>query len=285
MTISPGDFDYISKLVVERSAIVLEPGKEYLVESRMRSLLQETHCPSIRELVQKMVREPNGDLKNKVVDAMTTNETSFFRDLHPFEAMKNVVIPDLLKKRESTRQLNLWCGASSSGQEPYSVAMMLLENFPQLTTWKVHYVASDISEKMLARCREGIYSQLEVNRGLPAPLLVKYFDHRATKWQIKDNIRKWVDFKQINLASHWPQLPRMDIVFMRNVLIYFDPPMKKIILGKIRQILKPDGYLFLGAAETTLNLDDAFQRMDIKQSGCYRLREGQAHPSREPASV
>jgi chemotaxis protein methyltransferase CheR len=255
------------------------------VTSRLNRLLPGLGLSGYSDLVSKLAGFGNSQVQAAVIDAMTTNETSFFRDLHPFEAMKNVVIPDLLKKRESTRQLNLWCGASSSGQEPYSVAMMLLENFPQLTTWKVHYVASDISEKMLARCREGIYSQLEVNRGLPAPLLVKYFDHRATKWQIKDNIRKWVDFKQINLASHWPHLPRMDIVFMRNVLIYFDPTMKKIILGKIRQILKPDGYLFLGAAETTLNLDDAFQRMDIKQSGCYRLREGQAHPSREPASV
>jgi len=283
MTISPGDFDYISKLVMEKSAIVLEPGKEYLVESRMRSLLQETQCPSIRDLVQKMIRESGGNLRDKVVDAMTTNETSFFRDLHPFEAIKNVVMPDLLKKRETSRELNLWCAASSSGQEPYSVAMMLLDNFPQLTTWKVNYIASDISEKMLARCREGIYSQLEVNRGLPAPMLVKYFDHQAMKWRLKDNVRKMVDFRRINLAGTWPPLPRMDIIFMRNVLIYFDPPTKKSILGKIRQILKPDGYMFLGAAETTLNLDDAFQRLDLKQSGCYRLRQEQG--VREPARV
>jgi len=279
MSLSPSDFDYIARLVMDQAAIVLEPGKEYLVESRMRSLLQEVGLPSIRDLVQRMMRERDGTLRAKVVDAMTTNETSFFRDLHPFEALKKVVIPDIMEKRKATRQLNIWCGASSSGQEPYSVAMMLCQNFPELANWKVTYIASDISEKMLARCREGVFSQLEVNRGLPAPLLVKYFESFEGRWRIKEPLRKSIDFKRINLAGAWPYMPRMDIVMMRNVLIYFDTEVKKAILGKIRDLLRPDGYLFLGAAETTLNLDDAFQRMDLKQSGCYRIREG------EPARV
>jgi len=274
MTISANDFHYISKLVQDLSAIVLEPGKEYLVESRIQPLAKKEGLDSIEDLVKQLQLAPQNGLRTKVVDAMTTNETSFFRDIHPFETLKKFIIPDLIKKREASRELNIWCGASSSGQEPYTLAMVLRENFPQLKSWKIKYISSDISYEMLERCKKGIYSQLEINRGLPATLMVKYFERHGTEWQFKEDLRKMIEFRYINLAENWPVMPKMDLVMLRNVLIYFDIDMKKNILNKIQNLIRPDGYLFLGAAETTLNLNESFQRMDYKQSGCYRIREG-----------
>jgi chemotaxis protein methyltransferase CheR len=274
MGISASDFQYISKIVLEKSAIVLETGKEYLVESRIQPLALKEGFASIEELVKKMQLNPRNGFCEKVVEAMTTNETSFFRDIHPFETLKGFVLPDLIEKRKGTRELNIWCGASSSGQEPYTLAMLMRENFPDLLSWKINYMATDISNEMLDRCRNGIYSQLEVNRGLPAAMMVKYFERHGTEWQVKEDMRKMIDFRITNLAGNWPLMPKLDLVMMRNVLIYFDVEMKKTILGKIKKLLKPDGYLFLGAAETTLNLDEDFERMNYKQSGCYRIRQG-----------
>lgn len=271
--ISPEDFDYVRKLVRDNSAIVLEPGKEYLVESRLWPVVNQENLGSLGELVRKLRSQPSNSLHSDVIDAMTTNETSFYRDVHPFEVLKKMVIPDMMKKRAVEKSLNIWCGASSSGQEPYSLMMLLRENFPTLSTWKFSFIASDLSPKMLKRCRDGLYSQLEINRGLPATHLVKYFQRMGMQWQIKEDIRKSVDFREINLAKSWPHMPKMDIVMMRNVLIYFDVETKKNILGKVRQLLKSDGYLFLGGAETTMNLDEAFERVEFSQSGCYRLRD------------
>lgn len=273
MAINGADFEYITKIVRQQSAIVLEPGKEYLVESRIMPLVHQEGLGSLEELVKKMRADQTHALQEKVVEAMTTNETSFFRDLHPFELLKTKIFPDLIEARSTTREINIWCGASSSGQEPYSMLMMMRENFPQLSTWKINFMASDISNNMLDRCRSGIYSQLEINRGLPATLLVKYFQRIGMEWQIKEELRKSVQFKIVNLCENWPFMPTMDLIMMRNVLIYFDVETKKAILGKIRENLKSDGHLFLGAAETTFNLDDSFQRLNFKQSGCYGLRQ------------
>lgn len=274
MTINANDFQFISKMVLELSAIVLETGKEYLVESRILPLAKQEGFASIGELVNSLRVNPKNGLSVKVVDAMTTNETSFFRDIHPFETLKKHIIPDLIKKRSATKQLNIWSGASSSGQEPYTIAMILRENFPELRNWKVNYISSDISNEMLDRCKKGVYSQLEINRGLPATLMIKYFERHGTEWQAKEDLRKMVDFRYLNLCERWPLLPKMDLVLLRNVLIYFDVEMKKKILKQIQELLRPDGYMFLGAAETTMNLNESFERMDYKQSGCYRIREG-----------
>lgn len=274
MTISSNDFEYISKMVQDLSAIVLESGKEYLVESRLRPLAKKEGFETIEDLVKNLRNGPKNGLSTKVVDAMTTNETSFFRDIHPFETLKKHIIPDLIEKRKATRQLNIWSGASSSGQEPYTFAMILRENFPELRTWKINYMSSDISHEMLERCRKGIYSQLEINRGLPATLMVKYFERHGTEWQAKKELRDMIDFRYLNLCEKWPPLPRMDLVLIRNVLIYFDVEMKKKILKQIQDLLLPDGYMFLGAAETTMNLNESFERMDYKQSGCYRIVKG-----------
>lgn len=272
MALTAPDFDYIRKMIYEQSAIVLEPGKEYLVEARLQPLAQREGLTTIQDLIAKMRADRSNGLQQKVVDAMTTNETSFFRDIHPFETFKKIIIPDVMAKRASIKELNIWVGASSSGQEPYTLAMVLRENFPALMNWKITFIASDISQQMLTRSRNGLYSQLEINRGLPAPLLVKYFQRVGMEWQIREDLRKLIDFRELNLCATWPLMPKMDVIFMRNVLIYFDVNTKKTILGKIRQTMKPDGYLFMGAAETTMNLDDNFMRTEYQQSGCYRLK-------------
>jgi chemotaxis protein methyltransferase CheR len=273
MTLSYSDFDYVRTLVQKRSAIVLEDEKSYLAESRLLSLARREGYPSVADLVAQLrVGTVNG-LHQRVVEAMTTNETSFFRDIHPFEALRKVVLPQLIEARKATRRLHIWSAASSTGQEPYSLAILLREHFPQLAGWDVRILATDLSTEVLARAREGIYGQIEINRGLPATLLVKYFQRQGVNWQLKDDLRKMVEFRAMNLIEPWPTMPSMDIVLIRNVLIYFDVPTKKDILGKTRRLLRPDGYLFLGGAESTFNLDDAFERMQLERASVYRLRQ------------
>ena len=219
-----------------------------------------------------MQAEPLHGLHRRAVEAMTTNETSFFRDFHPFEGSRNSCCRISSLGERAERALTIWCAASSSGQEPYSLAMLIRENFPQLASWKVHILATDLSTEILARAREGRYSQLEVNRGLPATLLVKYFQKRGCDWYLRDDIRNMVDYQIVNLANAWPVLPPMDIVMIRNVLIYFGVETKKEILAKVRRVLKPDGYFFLGAAETTFSIDDSFERAQFERATCYRVR-------------
>jgi chemotaxis protein methyltransferase CheR len=264
------DFDYVRNYVRTQAAIVLEPGKEYLVESRLTTLARKESIASIDLLVDQLRAKPGSELHRKVVDAMTTNETSFFRDLNPFEALKKHILPELVQKRRPERQLNFWCGAASTGQESYSVLMTIAENFPEIFQWNFNFVATDLSTQVLAQAQSGLYSQLEVNRGLPAPLLVKYFKRKGNDWEFDPVLRKKVVFKELNLTHTWPVMPAMDVVFMRNVLIYFDVETKKNILGKIRRLLRPNGYLFLGGAETTMNLDESFERVIFGRATCYK---------------
>lgn len=274
MALSQADFDYVRTLVQRKSAIVLETEKHYLAETRLQALARREGIESLEQLLTRLRANPHGGLPQKVVEAMTTNETSFFRDIQPFEMLKQVVLPELIKRRATERRINIWCAASSTGQEPYSLAMLLRENFPSLDGWSVSIVASDLSTEVLERAKQGRYSQMEVNRGLSAQLLVKYFVRHGMDWQIKDDLRRMVDYRMINLIEAWPPLPPLDIIMIRNVLIYFDVATKKQILAKARKLLRPDGFLFLGGAETTLNLDDAFERVEFQRAGCYRLRAG-----------
>lgn len=271
--ISESEFTYIRNFIHEQAAIVLEPGKAYLVESRLQPVAQRYGFGSISEMIANMRVQPMDGVHWSVVEAMTTHETYFFRDVYPFELLKRSILPNLIKRRAAERQLNLWCGAASSGQEPYSVLMILREHFPRLSNWKIDFIATDISKRMLERCREGCYSQLEVNRGLAAPLLIKYFRKAGAEWQIKEELRRMIDFRELNLAQPWPALPAADIVLMRNVLIYFNTETKRGVLWKIRKILKPDGYLLLGAAETTLGIDESFKRVAVDE-GCYYQLDG-----------
>ena len=272
MTLSAESFNYIRRLVAEQAAIVLEEDKGYLVESRLLPLARREGFSSLGPFVEKLESEHFHAVHRQVVEAMTTNETSFFRDYHPFEALRKSVLPDLITKRATTQELTIWCAACSAGQEPYTLAMLLAEHFPHLASWSTHILATDLSSEMLARAREGRYSQLEVNRGLPASFLVKYFQKDSCNWQLREAVRRSVEFQFINLAAAWPPLPAADLIMMRNVLIYFGTDTKKEILGKVRRVLKPDGYLFLGAVETTFNLDDSFERIALDRATCYRIR-------------
>jgi chemotaxis protein methyltransferase CheR len=264
------DLDFIRGLFRERSGVVLEADKRYLVDSRLGPLLRELNLTSIGELVARLRARPDGDLSTRVVELLVTGESSFFRDHHPFEALRRVVLPELIERRRGERRLNVWCAACSVGQEPYSVAMLLCEHFPGLADWKVSLLATDLSQAALERAREGRYGRIEVNRGLTAALLVRYFQQHGAHWQLSADVRRMVDFRQMNLARPWPPLPRMDLVLLRNVLIYFDVEMKKSVLGRLAALLRPDGYLLLGGAETTYNLDDSYRRVEQLKSGFYQ---------------
>jgi len=267
------DFDYVRHYVRDQAAIVLEPGKEYLVESRLQTLARKENIASIDELVRQLRASPQNGLHRKVVDAMTTNETSFFRDIHPFETLKKSILPELMARRGQERKLNFWCGAASTGQETFSVLMTIAEHFPELLKWDFKYIATDLCKEVLARAQAGRFSQLEVNRGLPAALLVKHFTRQGTDWEFTESLRQRVDFREMNLVKDWPLLPPLDIVFLRNVLIYFEIDTKKVILGKIRRLLRPGGYLLLGGAETTFGVDDAFERVVLDKTTCYRVKQ------------
>ena len=271
-TITASDFDYICDLVRREAAIVLEPGKEYLAENRLHPVARREGLGSVADLVSRL-RDGAPQLREKVVDALTTNETSFFRDGHPWEALRGDLVPQLIERRAATRQLTAWCAASSSGQEPYTLAMLLREHFAeQLAGWTVRIISTDISPTMIERCRGGRYSQLEVNRGLPALLLVKHFTRAGTEWQLNDDVRSMVDFRLMNLADadQYRRLPMLDLVLIRNVLIYFDLGTRREILNRTRDHLRPDGYLFLGSSETTVNVAEGFERVTSGRTICYR---------------
>lgn len=272
MTISGADVDFISQVVRERSAIVLDRSKEYLIESRLVTLARERGDASVSDLVAKLRRAPSGPIRDQVVESMTTNETSFFRDAHPFRALSDEILPDLMMQRGRERSLNIWCAACSSGQEPYTIAMLIQELIGADPSWRVRLLATDIDTKMLARTNEGIYNQFEVNRGLPAHLLVRYFARHGMNYQIDSRLRGMVETKFLNLAEPFPSLPPMDVVFLRNVLIYFDVETKRRILGQVKRVLRPDGYLFLGGAETTMSVDDSWERQTIGRATVYRPR-------------
>ncbi len=265
------DFDYVRQLLQERSAIVLEGDKQYLVEARLDPVARRLELNSISDLIARVKDEGGIGLRTLVVEAMVTTETSFFRDHHPFEALRKVGIPELVRRRNRDRRLNIWCAASSTGQEPYSLALMIREHFPELSEWKISLLATDISREMLKRASVGIYNQAEVNRGLPVSFLLKYFDQHGTEWQLKEEIRRMVDFQQLNLAGAWPAFPPMDLILIRNILIYFNTETRKTILEKVARVLRPDGYLLLGGSETTFNIDNRYSRIEPFKSGFYQL--------------
>ena len=271
MFTNENDLIYLRELILTRSGIVLEPEKDYLIQSRLEPVAREAGLDSFDDLARTLRTTPAGPLHEQVVEAMTTNETSFFRDVQPFDAFRDSVLPDMINKRAASRTLSIWCGASASGQEPYTIAMVIREHFPELATWNISFVATDLSTQMLEKCRKGKYSQLEVNRGLPAQFLMKYFDKKGMSWIIKQELRNMIEFQPLNLAGRWPPMPKVDIVWLRNVLIYFDMEMKKEIFQKVRNIMQPDGYLFLGGAETTMGIDDHFDRLRFNGTSCYRL--------------
>jgi chemotaxis protein methyltransferase CheR len=270
-TLPADDFSYLSRLMHERAAIVLEPGKEYLALSRLDPLARERGVGSVAALVEVLRGEDaSSPLHDQVIDALTTNETTFFRDINPFESLRSDVLPELIERKARTRTMAIWSAGCSSGQEPYSIAMAIREHFPELLTWQLSILGTDISASVLDRARRGRYGQLEVNRGLPAHLLVRHFTRAGMEWEIEEPIRRMVRFQRQNLVEVWPAMPPFDLVFMRNVMIYFDVATKRRVLGRMLGQLGPHGYLLLGAAETTFNISDDYDRHLVGRTAWYR---------------
>ena len=267
--VSLADFDFVRKLVYEDSAIALDSSKEYLVEARLAPIARREGMSSVTELI-RCVRNGGTRLRDDVVAAVATNETTFFRDVHPFDAVRDILIPEVLARSDG-RNLAMWSAAASTGQEAYSLAMVVRDHFPHVPN--VTIFATDFSADVLARARLGRFSQLEVNRGLPARLLVKHFVRDGVHWQLSDAIRRMVTFAQLNLDRPFHDVPLMDIVFLRNVLIYFDARTKAEVLQRVANVLRPGGYLFLGGSETTYGINDSFERVHPgPKTVCYRLK-------------
>jgi len=271
MAISQEDFRFVSGYLHRESGIALTEEKTYLVENRLGELCRAIGLSSISALVQELRVRPAGQVKQQMVEAMTTNETSFFRDVSPFEALRMAILPELLEARKQSRQLRIWSAAASTGQEAYSTAMLLDMNFSrQIKDWNIQILGTDLAEKVLERSRTGDYSQLEVNRGLPAQYLVAYFKKKSSRWQITEQIRKLVQFEQMNLLDVPARLGHFDVIFCRNVLIYFDDQTKRKVLSNLRTRLRPDGYLILGASEVLAQVGDLFERVHKGGSVVYK---------------
>lgn len=272
MPITDKNFNFVRSFVAKQAAIVLDNGKEYLVESRLQPLAREEGFESLDGYIDAVRSCPitNGR-HNKIIEALTTNETFFFRDHHPFEALRKHVIPELMLRNAATRTLNIWSAACSTGQEPYTIAMTLLKEFPELASWDVKITATDISDRVLEQARAGRYTQFEVNRGLPAPYLIKYFTKDGKDWCIKDEVKKMIHFTKLNLLSSWAQIPRCDVVFLRNVLIYFDVPTKREIFARMKNVLNQDGSLFLGGGETIVGIHEDFLPVNFDSATAFRV--------------
>lgn len=270
MSLSPDTFTFVADLVRRRSAIQLESGKEYLVESRLLPLARQAGLADVDAYVRALRNAPRPVDLEAVVEALTTNETSWFRDAQPFQALADHVVPALLDGRPGfgAPTLRIWSAACSSGQEPYSIAMVLADAVPHV---QLRILASDLSQQMVDRARAGRYSQLEVNRGLPAPMLVRHFTRAGADWEIAANLRQSITFQKHNLLDTPPTGGPFDVVFLRNVLIYFDLATKREVLRRVQQVLRPGGYLLLGAAETTIGIDEGWERVAAGRGSVYRL--------------
>ncbi len=271
--ISPEHFRFFSELVRSSSGISLQKGKEYLLESRLNELSRVLGMRGIDELYRKAKFNSSPRLKDQIVEAMTTNETYFFRDQHPFQALKDHIIPELLDKKKDTRSMSFWSAACSTGQEPYSIAMTITEHFPELLNWRVDIHATDISQAAVNKGKEGRFTQVEVNRGLPVTMLVKYFKQQGAFWMIDEKLKRMIRFRKMNLLTPFIGINRIDVVFCRYVLIYFDQPTKKAILEKIAKVMNPGGYLFLGATESPAGLPPWMKRVNFGRAVCWKKEQ------------
>jgi len=267
---NPTDYAFLSDFLLESSGLALGSNKEYLLEGRLVPLAQSWGLAGIEEMVQVLRKGQDKRLSSAVTEAMTTNETSFFRDKSPFEDLKSHILPALIAARKDVKTLRFWCAAASSGQESYSTVMLLKESFPDiLQNWRLEFIATDISNNMLTRAEAGVYTQFEVQRGLPIQYLMKYFTQCPAGWQLNDEIRKRVTFRNQNLLENFHSLGKFDLIFCRNVLIYFENSVKQQILERMHMLMKPDGYLLMGAAETVLGITDKFSRFKKCTSAVY----------------
>jgi chemotaxis protein methyltransferase CheR len=263
------DYDFLASLLLQTSGLALGGGKEYLLESRLVPLAQSWGLSDLSELVAELRRSRDQRLRSAVTEAMTTNETSFFRDKTPFDELRATILPTLMQARAGQKRLRIWCAAASTGQEPYTILMTIREHFPQLASWKVELFGSDISRAALDRAGAGTYTQFEVQRGLPIQLLLKYFDQTPAGWQVKQELRSAVTYQQLNLLEDFSRLGPFDAIFCRNVLIYFQNETKKDILDRMAKVIRSDGYLLLGSAETVLGITESFRRIGAGKSSVY----------------
>jgi len=257
---TPAEFDYLRDMLKQRSGLVLGEEKRYLLESRLMPVARKEGMESLSALVSALQKPDGESLRTKTPQTMTINESFFYRDKTPFENFRNIMVPAMLASpRAASRTLRIWCAASSTGQEPYSLAIEIKEMEAQLSGWNIEIVATDLSEEVLEKGKSGLYSQFEVQRGLPIQLMVKYFQQTGSLWQISSSIRSMVNYKHFNLLDDYTSLGTFDIIFCRNVLIYFDPETKTDMLARMAKRLRPDGYLVLGAAETVIGISDDFK--------------------------
>ena len=264
------DFDFIARLLKESSGLVLGKDKAYLLESRLNPVARKWQFKGFDELAEAVRVGKDKALIQDVTEAMTTNESFFFRDTKPFDQFRDVVLPHLLQARASSRSFRIWSAACSSGQEPYSLAMILKEAEAKLSGWRIEILATDLSSEILQKAQDGVYSQFEVQRGLPINFLVKYFKQDGDRWQVSDEIRRMVKFQAFNLLESPARFGKFDVVFCRNVLIYFDQDTKGQVLGRVAELMPSDGFLYLGGAETVLGITDKFQLVQ-GQRGLYGL--------------
>ena len=270
---TPQDYDYLRKLLKERSGLTLSADKQYLVESRLLPVARRSGVDGLSGLVQKLKAPGTEPLIVEVVEAMTTNESFFFRDKIPFDHFREMIMPALIKARAGQRHIRIWCAAASTGQEPYTLAMCLKEMAPQPAVWRVEILGTDLSIELLEKAKAGIYSQFEVQRGLPIQMLVKYFSQVGESWQIAPELRAMVQYRPLNLLHNFTNLGQFDVIFCRNVLIYFDQDTKIDVFDRLAKVVQPDGYLVLGAAETVVGLTDSFKPLP-EQRGVYAPTSG-----------
>ena len=266
----PDDCALFCRLAFEKAGIVLGPDKAYLVETRLVPVARKHGFAGLDGLANAMRGAPPQPLLHDFLDALTTNETFFFRDTKPFDEFRRHVLPALIKERAGTKQLRIWSAACSTGQEAYSLAMILTEEAAKLHGWRIEIIGTDISTEAVGKARAGVYSQFEVQRGMPIQMLVKYFQQDGDKWQVAPALKQMAQFREFNLLNDPAVFGRFDVVFCRNVLIYFDMKTKAAVLGRIAKIMAPDGTLFLGGAETVLGVSDRFEIMPDHR-GLYRL--------------
>jgi chemotaxis protein methyltransferase CheR len=275
--VTPLEFDYLRRLLKERSGLVLSPDKQYLVESRLMPVARRIGVDNLSTLVHNLKRQDAEPLIVDVVEAMMTNETFFFRDRIPFDHLRDTIVPALMQARAAQKRMRIWCAAASSGQEPYSLAMVLKDMSATLAGWRVDILATDLSAEVLEKAKAGLYSQFEVQRGLPIQLLIKHFTQVGDCWQLSPEIRSMVQFRPFNLLNDFGPLGTFDVVFCRNVLIYFDQDMKVVVLDRLARQIERDGYLVLGAAETVVGLTEQFKP--------YPDRRGLYMPNAKPMSA
>lgn len=265
---TPQDYAYLSKLLNERSGLQLAGDKQYLIESRLLPVARQNNCGSIGDLVAKLKSFAEEPLRQRVTEAMTINESFFFRDKTPFERFQDTVLPFMQKARIATKRIRIWCAAASTGQEPYSLAMMFKQTGAEFSGWKIEIVATDISTEVLEKAKSGLYTQFEVQRGLPIQLLLKYFKQDGDQWRIDQSLRDMVQYRRHNLLDDFASLGMFDVIFCRNVLIYFDSKTKQDVLTRVSRSLVKDGHLLLGAAETVVGFTNLFAPMPEKR-GLY----------------